>query len=98
MSQALYVTAIFRPKPECVDELLAVLGELAPPSRAEPGCVDYAFYRGVDDPWIITAIETWRDRAAFDAHLAAPHFQAALGKVPALVVEEPMITTLTKVI
>lgn len=42
-------------------------------SRAEDGCLTYAYAQDVLDPGLIHVVERWRDRAALDAHLRTAH-------------------------
>ena len=42
-------------------------------SRAEDGCLEYAYAQDVADPGLIRVYEAWRDQAALDAHFQAPH-------------------------
>ncbi len=81
MATPLFVTAIFHAKPERLNDLITVLSELAPPSRAEPGCIEYYFYQDTEAPTTIFAIETWESAAALAAHAASPHFQAAAAQL-----------------
>jgi quinol monooxygenase YgiN len=53
-------------------------------SRAEPGCIEYAYSRDLLDPNLLRIIERWQDKAALVSHFAEPHmavFRAALAKV-----------------
>ena len=43
-------------------------------TRAEPGCMAYAFAFDVNDDHLVRIFEIYRDQAAVDAHRAAPHF------------------------
>ncbi|WP_300576898.1 putative quinol monooxygenase [Phenylobacterium sp.] len=45
-------------------------------SRAEDGCVDYAYAEDVAEPGLIRVFEVWRDQAAIDAHFQTPHMAA----------------------
>lgn len=45
-------------------------------SRAEAGCLDYAYARDLIDPDILRIAERWRDEAAMEAHFATPHLIA----------------------
>ncbi|MEO1657168.1 MAG: putative quinol monooxygenase [Pseudomonadota bacterium] len=45
-------------------------------SRAEDGCVDYAYAQDLLDPHLMRVTELWRDRATFKAHLETPHLAA----------------------
>lgn len=98
MSEQIHVTAFFRAKSDKIEALKAVLSELAPPSRAEPGCIEYAFYQDTDDPTKIVAIETWKDMGAINKHLTLPHFQRAAAKLEGLVEAMPDIYKLRKII
>jgi quinol monooxygenase YgiN len=42
-------------------------------SRAEDGCIAYAFSFDVNDPDIAYAYEAWETQEQLDAHIAAPH-------------------------
>jgi quinol monooxygenase YgiN len=45
-------------------------------SRAEPGCIDYAYAEDVLEPGLYRVSEAWTDRQALAAHFASPHMQA----------------------
>ena len=56
---------------------LAALGENAATSlRDEPDCLRFDVCRDPDDPAAFFLYEVYTDPAAFDVHLAAPHFAA----------------------
>jgi quinol monooxygenase YgiN len=57
------------------DEALEILRELAPASRAEPGCDYYIPARDPENPRSILIFEQYHDQAAFEAHGATEHFQ-----------------------
>jgi autoinducer 2-degrading protein len=42
----------------------------------EPGCLQFDVCASADDPATVFLYEVYADRAAFDAHLASPHFRA----------------------
>ncbi|MEL7489218.1 MAG: putative quinol monooxygenase [Pseudomonadota bacterium] len=51
-------------------------------SKAEAGCIDYAYGIDVSDPDTLLVVEYWEDWAALDAHFKEPHmatWRAALG-------------------
>jgi quinol monooxygenase YgiN len=53
-------------------------------SRAEEGCIDYAYAVDALDPSILRITEKWVDEAALVAHFQTPHmaaFQKALGEL-----------------
>lgn len=61
-------------RPEDREEIATTLRELTDASRQEPGCINYIPHRVESDPDTIFIFEQYRDRAALDAHRAAPHF------------------------
>lgn len=91
MSDSVYVTAVFRAKPDRLADVIAVFKELAPPSRDEPGCVEYGFYQDTQDAAVLIANEIWQDDAAFAAHLETPHFKTAIAGLDGLLSTEPAI-------
>lgn len=55
---------------------------LAAATRKEPGCLQYDLCVDFADPDKVHLVETWKDRAALDAHFMTPHmaaFQKAAG-------------------
>lgn len=42
-------------------------------TRAEDGCLEYAYAEDVAEPGLIRVFEVWRDQPALDAHLQAAH-------------------------
>lgn len=72
----LTVIARIEARPEHVAALKqAMLGLLAP-TRAEPGCLDYALLESTDDPALFYFHEHWTDRAALEAHWQSAHLRA----------------------
>jgi quinol monooxygenase YgiN len=88
MSFAVAARWVARPGEE--DEVLRCLQELAPPSRAEPGCRFYQANRDPEDTRVFFLYEIYDDRAAADAHWASPHFEqhAAGDAIPRLETRE----------
>ncbi len=59
--------------------------EMVRASRAEDGCIDYAFASDRADPDTLILFERWRDQAALDAHGKSDHmaaFQEFMGANP----------------
>jgi quinol monooxygenase YgiN len=55
--------------------VLGALRELAPLSRAEPGCLVYQAYQDPAEPRVFRLFEVYADEDAFKAHAASEHFQ-----------------------
>ena len=53
-------------------------------SRAEDGCIAYAYSQDLLDPGLIRVTEAWRDRAALAAHFETPHLAAWRAEFPNL--------------
>jgi len=45
-------------------------------SRAEDGCMTYAYSQDLLDPGLIRVTEAWRDRDALAGHFKTPHMAA----------------------
>ncbi|MTE02213.1 antibiotic biosynthesis monooxygenase [Paracoccus sp. YIM 132242] len=58
------------------DAILARAPEVQAATRAEPGCIGYDFYTCTDDPDRLVFVESWRDKAAHDFHMAQEHTKA----------------------
>ncbi len=67
------LTATLHARPEKRAELITLLESFVPRSRAEPGCVEYHFHVGDEDPDVFYFYENWTTRAALDAHLNLPY-------------------------
>ena len=63
----------FRFPPECMAEAREVMARVIAATRAEAGCLHYAFAEDVLDPGLIRISEKWTDRDALTAHFAMPH-------------------------
>ncbi len=51
----------------------AAMEKMVMGSRAEDGCLTYAYGQDVLDPTLIHVVERWRDREALKAHGVSPH-------------------------
>ena len=70
------VTGHITVAPEKVAELLPHIQALVAATRAEDGCIVYAFGEDTNEPGTIRIVERWRDWAALEAHGKAPHIAA----------------------
>jgi quinol monooxygenase YgiN len=68
------------------ERVLAILEELAPASRAEPGCRHYQPCRDREDPRRFLIFEIYDDDEALRVHSESEHFQRLVldGAVPLL--------------
>jgi quinol monooxygenase YgiN len=61
-------------------------------SRAEDGCLGYAFSFDVIDPNVAYAYEAWASQELLDAHIAAPHHVARAKELEAWNIDFQQIT------
>jgi quinol monooxygenase YgiN len=76
------VVAHYRALVGRADEVASELGPYAETVRTEPGCLTFEVSRDIDDDHHFVLYEVYRDRAALDFHIAAPHFtQVAVERI-----------------
>jgi quinol monooxygenase YgiN len=59
--------------PDRLEEARPVMEQMIRASRAEAGCLDYAYSVDVLDPGLIRVSERWQDRDALAAHFKTAH-------------------------
>jgi quinol monooxygenase YgiN len=64
-------------QPDKIEQLKAVLLELAAQSGKENGCTGYEVLQNPADATDFTAYEAWTNVAALEAHMTTPHVQHA---------------------
>ena len=73
-------------------EFEAVFAELsAAVHKDEPGCNFYALHKSKTDPQLYVVLENYKDQAAVDAHMGAPHFKASFKKMGACLAGAPEV-------
>lgn len=70
------VLGTVRLPPENLVAARSAMAAMVAASRAEDGCLDYAYAEDVLEPGLIRVTEVWRDQSALDAHARAPHLTA----------------------
>ena len=84
MSEVTYVVAIVTVAPEHAHTAEAELARCMVASRKEAPCQHYVVNRDLEKPGRFTTDERWDTPAAFDAHLATPHFNVLAKAMGAL--------------
>lgn len=84
--------------PDKVEEAKALLLGLVEPTRQEAGFIQYDLLQNQADPTDFTFVEEWESHETLDAHLASPHIQAAIARIPELIAEGPDIRRYTHLI
>jgi quinol monooxygenase YgiN len=62
--------------PDDMPALRAAAAVMVTATRAEAGCLVYAFAEDVVEPGLVHIVERWRDQDALNAHFATVHMAA----------------------
>ena len=69
----LIIAGTVRVPPENLEAFKPHMVAMLTASRAEDGCLEYAYAQDVADPGLIRVYEVWCDQAALDAHFQTSH-------------------------
>ena len=69
------------------EKVLVSIEELIECTRQENGCISYELFKLLEDPNIMTFIETWESKECLDAHLKSEHFQRLFPQIDGCVAE-----------
>ncbi|HYE45968.1 MAG TPA: putative quinol monooxygenase [Caulobacter sp.] len=79
------VMGTVRVDPDAVERLRPAMEAMLAASRAEDGCLDYAYALDLIEPGLVRVSERWTDRASLEAHFRTAHMatwrQALAGQV-----------------
>jgi len=81
----LTIFARFHAREGQADAVAAAIRAVAPPTRAESGCLGIGTYRSIQDPRLFHIHSVWTDEAAFDVHATLPHTVHFLAAVQPLI-------------
>lgn len=70
------LTAVIKSKPECREEVMAVLQKMVTATRKEEACIQYDLHQGVEDGNLFVFYEIWRDQRGLDRHNSQPYMLA----------------------
>jgi quinol monooxygenase YgiN len=70
--------------PENLDRARSAMAAMVEASRAEDGCLDYAYAEDVMIPGLIRVMEVWGDQPALEAHRQTAHMAQWRAAWPAL--------------
>ncbi len=90
----LRVVAVLTARSGSADVIRDVLLALVTATREEEGCISYELFAS-DAPDTFVTVETWRDAADLDSHLASPHLAAAIKATGDHFAGQPAIHQLT---
>lgn len=86
------VVGSFRIPPSMIEVVRPAMGAMISASRAEEGCIEYAYGFDALDEGLVRVSEKWRDRAALEAHLRTAHIAEWRAQVSALAMSERNLT------
>jgi len=94
MSDTVIVIATIKVKPGVEDRARQLLQSIVPPTRLEPGCLNYDLHQSATDPTEFLFHETWASDDALAAHSAstAPHRTALRQELGDLIGGPPSVT------
>ena len=82
----------FRVPPSMIDIVRPVMETMIRASRAEDGCIEYAYALDVLDEGLVRVSEKWRDRDALEAHFRTAHIAEWRAQISALAMSERELT------
>ena len=88
----LIILGAIRLPPERLPAARGPMAAMANASRAEEGCIHYAYAEDVLDPGLIRVSEVWRDQAALDLHFKTPHIADWRAAWPELSIRDRQLT------
>ncbi|MCP5525093.1 MAG: antibiotic biosynthesis monooxygenase [Verrucomicrobiales bacterium] len=91
------VVAIMKAKPGQEENLRQALLALIPPTRVEPGCINYDLHVAAEDPGKFLFFENWTTKIDLDTHLANTHLREFGAKADALLAAPPEITLWSRI-
>ena len=87
----IFIAVKFPVRPDKVEEWERVTAKFTAAVRAEPGNVFFEWSRSLEEENTWVLLESFRDGAAGEAHVAEPHFQKAIDEMSYLVTDTPKI-------
>lgn len=73
-----------------LQKVIALYQELIAETKKEKGCLSYELYQDIDNPCILTMLETWENKACLDAHSVSAHFRKIVPEIGKLRLEKDL--------
>ena len=86
----LLITGSALPAEGARDYVIASVHDMVEATRADEGCVYYAFTASLDDDAIVST-EVWKNRAALEAHMSHDHTRQFLAGLDGALAGEPVM-------
>jgi len=88
------VLATAKAKPGKEVELERALRDVAAPTRAQRGCLQFELYRSAQDPATITAFERWSSEEDHAQHLQGEHVKTLITRFDGILAAPPEIAAM----
>lgn len=83
-NKMLLIVGTVRLPPENLSRARPIMAQMVAGSRAEDGCIEYAYGEDVLEPGLIHVKEVWRDQPALDRHFQSAHIASWRASWPEL--------------
>ena len=93
-SKELMVLATARARPGKEGELERALRDVAAPTRAQHGCLQFEIYRSASEPGTLTALERWSSPQDHQRHLQGDHVKTLMARFEGILAAPPEIAVL----
>ena len=80
-SEEINIVATLKIKPECIETARPIVEALIEATRKEEGNLKYDFFKDAKEEGTFVVLETFKNMAAFQEHLAAEHFKVGVEKL-----------------
>jgi len=87
----LIIIASARAQPGKEKDLERALCDVAAPTRAQPGSVQFILLRSLENPAIVVGFERWASAQHHERHLQGPHFKKLADAMSDIVAEPPQV-------
>ncbi|WP_164521386.1 putative quinol monooxygenase [Iodobacter ciconiae] len=95
---SMYIFATLESLPHTVEEVRAVLRNMAVSSRQEPGCLHYQLLQSAEQPTLLHVFEEYKDAESISAHQASPHYQNYRQIISDKLARQPSVTIMTSLL
>ena len=93
-SMEIVVLARAKAKPGKEADLERALRNVAEPTRAQHGCLQFELYRSMQDPATITAIERWASEEDHMRHMQGDHVKTLIARFDGILAAPPEIVSM----
>lgn len=86
--EPLTLTATIHVREGSEEQFLAAASAVIPPTRTEPGCIEYQLHRHDQHPGTFSFYEIWRTDEDLDHHMETPHIAVFIAAIEPILASE----------